>query len=880
MYTVIKQKMKNYNSPCVVDANDIGRMDSYIRANSSSSHAVVVDQHSDMKSKFKNNNVQQISHHFDMWSEKYPFKDHTVHSAMCDVQAGQFRNAGHHQDAHNRSSPTAVMASQQQIKNVALQESPIDSTDLTAANKIDSTDFLNCCLDNSKVNDQKYRDTLAEFETSFEFDIHCHTRTSDSFHERIVDKCLEERVKDQIGENDGSMLNKSNDIAQAAYDCDFQSGYLMKKILDENKNKTEEIGSHVAISKVDTNDFRCPTEDRRSAPDDYHPPLKSDTNCCTIENRSDFNKNLNNFNFNSDVTPKSPLRLNGGDNEESCSVKNPMPSDCSNEINSNYKLDGYEKRTTDSLQAAEAVTGEIESILDLTPDKITDDECNSVPRNDSANILKTNINVVSVESKNEVIEIHEFVRCDDKSVNQNIHSANVPSPSSISDSEQEQTESTVLESIPMECCVSQDEPLTSVKTHSPEIGNVEQEQSNESDLQPVYPLGPLLDSPSESPVVRSPPHDVAVVFSTDSTVDCSQKPLSPTSPSSVCENTSDYSAMETDESGDSSDDEREADLESKRILELIYNHLESLDVEEETESIVAGEMMETDNKGAMLDDNGFETISDDSCSEPIAALPKNNPENPIENSWKENRVESTSAVEPSYDGVVFSSSDTGQKNENVQTDACDRVGGIWGAKKTEETFKTTRGHETYRLNKVETPRIKFMLKCKNMIRKNVFDSEAPTVSSSAAVAVVEKPEILMSSRISEYGSAAKGDNDDRINTIIGDVQTASQWRSTVDRLNNNDSDPTLNAESIISKPDLVVEESDSNSIDCCYATATPVPSPVDDFPVDDDQAEKQEAGGEAVAAAAVAEFWDKSLETEYKNVLRKTISKLTTTTTT
>ncbi|XP_050431700.1 uncharacterized protein LOC126840171 [Adelges cooleyi] len=1055
MYTVIKQKMKNYN-PCV-DNNDIGRMDNCIRTNSSSNHV----EHSDLKSKFKNN--MQINH-YDMWSEKYAFKDHPVHSTMptvqCDVQAAQFRNA--HQETHNRSGPTVVMTSQQQIKDTALQES-LSSTDLTAnkmmeGEKIDSADFLDCCLDNSKVNDQKYRDTLDEFETSFEFDIHCHTRTSDSFHERIVDKCLEERVKDQIGENDVSvpsstddgsmnMTSTSNDIAHASYDCDFQSGYLLKKILDENKNKTE-IGSQITSNNktVDTNDFRCPAEVRSTLPDfrsdkvnhqienldDYpHTILKSDTRCM-IENLNNFNKNNKHFNF-SDTTPKSSLEINYSDNNnESRSVKKPMPLDCLNEINSNYKLDSYAKSnyaSTDSLQTGEVhdLTEEIDLTMDLAPinsttnemkignkkldNEIKDNECNTVLRNDIPNILKTNINVVSIESKNEVIEIHEFVRCNNKSVSQNIYSVNVASPctnhaslyedhvddraSSKCDSEEvqivkTQTETTVSENILVEHSVSNDEPLMHVKTNSPEISNVgEQERSDDSDnWEPISPPE-ALHSPLKSPVVRSPGRtdeedmaelngDVTAVFNVDST----QKPLALTSTNSVCEDAFDTSETESKESAESSDDvhlfdEQEAELEGKRVLEMIYKHLESLD-EEENELILTEENMEIDNN-SMPNDNDFGTISE-GCSEPIntravsthqlivtlpstttSVLPQSNPKELTDevSPLKENCVESTSPVTKQDEIEVFNEktvepnngvlSDTGQKNidlisqnylqkhenpitniavqssrENVQS--CvgyndngrepvakivgdGKVDKTDGPKKPEDTFKTTRGHDSYRLNKVETPRIKFMLKCKNMIRKNVFHSESTPVSA-------EKQEKSMSA--SECGSAQtflKG-NDDRRDNTVGDIQTASpRLHFTVDHLNDN-GDPSVRKEvdgrgggddtenisentsygndttaanttplfeTIIPKPDreeepnvvldidnvvgIVVSDEDSNSFDCCYTTTTPVPSPVDDFPVDgDDEAENHEAS---------TDFWDKSLENEYKSVLRRTISKLT-----
>lgn len=237
IYTVIKQKVKYDNNSSIDNDNVIANK---------TGHNLIVNQTNDfngadLKSKYNNGQMNQ----FDVWSEKFVLKGNTNDSSstvvQCDVEITQFKSTP---ENRNTLILKSNMGEHFQEKNTKLQENTncnltgIDKININEDDKINSNDFLNC-LESTKTDDQKYQDTLDEFETSFGFDIHCDNESNKSFHEDIVDKCLEESIKDQIGEhnvNTSNSINMSNNT-QSPFQCDFQSDFLIKNHFDENKNK-------------------------------------------------------------------------------------------------------------------------------------------------------------------------------------------------------------------------------------------------------------------------------------------------------------------------------------------------------------------------------------------------------------------------------------------------------------------------------------------------------------------------------------------------------------------------------------------------------------------------------------------------------------------
>ncbi|XP_027845147.2 putative uncharacterized protein DDB_G0282133 [Aphis gossypii] len=240
-YTVIKQKLK-YNNTCADNDSVVtNKTENNLKEHLTNSFNVM-----DLKSKYNSVQLNQ----FDVWSEKFVLKGNSNSSSsavvQCDVEITQFKST-----PENRNSlPKSNMNENYQDKTMMLPENTncnlaADKINIIEHEKINSNDFLHC-LENTKTDDQKYRDTFDEFETSFGFDIHCNNESNKSFHEDIVDKCFEERIKDQIDDrnintvesNNTSNSNTSSNNTQLPFQCDFQSSYLIKNYFDENKNKT------------------------------------------------------------------------------------------------------------------------------------------------------------------------------------------------------------------------------------------------------------------------------------------------------------------------------------------------------------------------------------------------------------------------------------------------------------------------------------------------------------------------------------------------------------------------------------------------------------------------------------------------------------------
>jgi len=249
-YTVIKQKLK-YNNTCADNDSVVtNKTENNLKEHLTNSFNVT-----DLKSKYNSVQLNQ----FDVWSEKFVLKGNSNSSSsavvQCDVEITQFKST-----PENRNSlPKSNMSGNYQDKTMILPENTncnlaADKINIIEHDKINSNDFLHC-LENTKTDDQKYRDTFDEFETSFGFDIHCNNESNKPFHEDIVDKCFEERIKDQIEDrnintvesNNTSNSNTSSNNTQLPFQCDFQSSYLIKNYFDENKNKT------VNLSQKQTN---------------------------------------------------------------------------------------------------------------------------------------------------------------------------------------------------------------------------------------------------------------------------------------------------------------------------------------------------------------------------------------------------------------------------------------------------------------------------------------------------------------------------------------------------------------------------------------------------------------------------------------------------
>lgn len=310
MYTVIKQKLKYDNSNIVNDSSAItNKTGQSINDNQTNIFSVT-----DLKSKY--NNVQ--SNQFDVWSEKFILKSDSNRSSnalvQCDVEITQFKSTP---ENRNTFISKSKLNENYQKKDTNLPGNTNGSnltSDKIENKKINSADFLHC-LESTKTDDQKYRDTLDEFETSFGFDMHCNNESNKSFHEGIVDKCLEERIQDQIGEHNinnipdsnNTSINSTSNNTRMPFECDFQSGYLIKNYFDENKNKAvlfdqKEIRAHEKSVSTDFN---------------YHSEIQHDFDLKRNANLNSIQSSEKNSNFNilNDINSNIKQSQNNNEND-------------------------------------------------------------------------------------------------------------------------------------------------------------------------------------------------------------------------------------------------------------------------------------------------------------------------------------------------------------------------------------------------------------------------------------------------------------------------------------------------------------------------------------------------------------------------------------
>ncbi|VVC39564.1 Hypothetical protein CINCED_3A020922 [Cinara cedri] len=297
VYTVIKQKVKYDNNSCIDNDNTILNKSGHnLRMNQMN-----VFNGTDLKSKY-NSNIQ--SNQFDVWSEKFVLKGNLNDSSsavvQCDVEITQFKSTP---ENRNTLILKSNIGEHFQDKNTKLLENSncdltgVDKININEDDKINTNDFLNC-LESTKTDDQKYQDTLDEFETSFGFDMHCNNESNKSFHEDIVDKCLEESIQDQIGEHNVNTTNltnlsinniKSSNNIQSPFHCNFQSDYPIKNHFDENKNKSVDLDEKEIINHEKLN----------TAVFSYHNTIEHDfklqdnTNINKTEHETDKNLDFN-----------------------------------------------------------------------------------------------------------------------------------------------------------------------------------------------------------------------------------------------------------------------------------------------------------------------------------------------------------------------------------------------------------------------------------------------------------------------------------------------------------------------------------------------------------------------------------------------------------
>uniref|UniRef100_A0A2S2NUQ5 Uncharacterized protein n=1 Tax=Schizaphis graminum TaxID=13262 RepID=A0A2S2NUQ5_SCHGA len=357
MYTVIKQKLK-YDNPCVDNDSVLTNK----TENNSKEHLTNSFNITDLKSKY---NCVQLNQ-FDVWSEKFVLKRNSNSSSsavvQCDVEITQFKSTPENRNSLSKSN----MSENYQDKTMILPE---NTNCNLAADKINSNDFLNC-LESTKTDDQKYRDTFDEFETSFGFDIHCNTESNKSFHEDIVDKCFEERIKDQIGDrnintvestNTSNSNTTSSNNTQLPFQCDFQSSYLIKNYFDENKNKTVVLDQQTSYhDKSDTTSFKYHGQNVQDFElqnnENIHTVINSEKNpkCnmdSDVEKIQNVNEN-NNSNFTNEVKSSESKHENTNNISKISSVKK-NSFDYLNIEDRNLKFDNNKKSILESLISKE-----------------------------------------------------------------------------------------------------------------------------------------------------------------------------------------------------------------------------------------------------------------------------------------------------------------------------------------------------------------------------------------------------------------------------------------------------------------------------------------------------------------------------------------------
>lgn len=327
IFTVIKQKSKhdNTNNACVdndsVVSNKAGL---YLRGNQTFNGT-------DLKPKYNNGQLSQ----FDVWSEKFVLNGNTNNSAssvvQCDVEITQFKSTS--ENCNSLTSKSNINENYLNKNTLRPENVCADKLNINENDKLNSNDFLHC-LDCSKTDSQKYRDPLDEFETSFGFDMHCNNESNKSFHETIVDKCLEERIKDHIGEHNmntsGSThtMTSNNSNTQFPFQCDFQSSYLIKNYFDENKNKPIILEQDRTSNdgKLNTTSFNLNSAIEHSF------ELQNDKNIDTIQNsrkKLDFTI-MNEMNHNFEEQIKNNIKDEHSNCLTQTNLKLPFPSNHEN----------------------------------------------------------------------------------------------------------------------------------------------------------------------------------------------------------------------------------------------------------------------------------------------------------------------------------------------------------------------------------------------------------------------------------------------------------------------------------------------------------------------------------------------------------------------
>lgn len=453
IYTVIKQKLK-YDTPCVENDNLVSNKTGHnLRGNQSNIFNGMA-----LKSKYNNVQLNQ----FDVWSEKFVLKNNSNNLSspvvQCDVEIKQFKST-----PENRITliPKSNISENFDDKNTKLTENTncnliADKINIIENNKIDSNVFLNC-LESTKTDDQKYRDTLDEFETSFGFDIHCNNESNKSFHEDIVDKCFEETINDKIDEHNINTSNSTNtsngstitsNNTQLPFQCHFESGYLIKNYFDENKNKAvvleqKQTNNH---EKSNTTAFNCHTDIKH----DFE--LQNNKNIHTTSNseensnfiRNDVNRDIehiqndtddNNSSFRSTKELKHSLEPNH-------EITNINKTSSTGKNNFDYlSIEGrhfeYENNNKNILKSTESK--EIIGIDNLSKDKInynSDSNIHKLPNIqkksnvsvdfediNNTNIFDTNSNSSS-DSTTEINKKHEL-KNNNNSLESTFHSKNI-----------------------------------------------------------------------------------------------------------------------------------------------------------------------------------------------------------------------------------------------------------------------------------------------------------------------------------------------------------------------------------------------------------------------------------------------------------------------
>ncbi|XP_060860811.1 protein PF3D7_1417600-like [Metopolophium dirhodum] len=394
IYTVIKQKLK-YDNTCVDNDSVVtNTTENNLKENLTNTFNVT-----DLKSKYNSGQLNQ----FDVWSEKFVLKGNSNSSScavvQCDVEITQFKST-----PENRNTlPKSNMSENYQDKTMMLPENTNcnladGKINIIENDKINSNDFLNC-LESTKTDDQKYRDTFDEFETSFGFDIHCNNESNKSFHEDIVDKCFEERINDhEINKVESINSSDTNttlsNSTQLPFQCDFQSSFLIKNYFDENKNKTvvldqQETSNH---EKSDTTIFKYHNENLQEFELQNNENIHSVINSA---NNSDFNmdchvRQIHNANKNNNSNKVESYKCQHEDTKNICNISSIKKNnfDYLNIEDRNFGFDNNKKSILESeiSQEITAVNNSIEA------DSISQIKHNDLNTNERFHIRK-NLNV-------------------------------------------------------------------------------------------------------------------------------------------------------------------------------------------------------------------------------------------------------------------------------------------------------------------------------------------------------------------------------------------------------------------------------------------------------------------------------------------------------